>query len=67
MRKKNWSKSQKVSEMLRCENFMDLRFRLDLTHINDHNNQVTLRSGDFPQIWGNRNFQNWGNAQDLGQ
>ena len=35
--KKNWSKSQKVSEILRFENFMDLRFRHDLTHENGHN------------------------------
>ena len=30
--KKIWSKSQNVSEILRFENFMDLRFRHDLTH-----------------------------------
>ena len=37
MRKKNWSKSQKVSEILRFENFMDLRFRHNLTHENGRN------------------------------
>ena len=35
--KKNWSKSQKSSEILRFENFMDLRFRHDLTHVNGRN------------------------------
>ena len=29
---KNWSKSQKVSEILRVENVMDLKFCRDLTH-----------------------------------
>ena len=37
MRKKKLSKSQKSSEILRFENFMDLRFRQDLTHENGHN------------------------------
>ena len=37
MRKKIGSKSQKVSEILRFDNFMGLRFRLDLTHENGHN------------------------------
>ena len=37
MRKKIGSKSQKVSEILRFENFMGLRFRLDLTHENGRN------------------------------
>ena len=36
-RKKNWSKSQKVSDILRFENFLDLRFCHDLTHKNGHN------------------------------
>ena len=35
--KKNSSKSQKSSEILRFDNFMDLRFRHDLTHKNGHN------------------------------
>merc|ERR1711954_22930 len=32
--KKHWSKSQKVSDILRFENFLDLRFCHDLTHEN---------------------------------
>ena len=32
---RNLSKSKKVSEILRYENFMDMRFRHDLTHEND--------------------------------
>ena len=36
-RKKNWSKSQKVSDILRFENFLDLRFCHDLTHENGRN------------------------------
>ena len=35
--KKNWSKSEKVSEILRFQNFMDLRFCHALTHENRHN------------------------------
>ena len=35
--KKNWSKSQKVSEILKFENFMALRFFQDLTHENGRN------------------------------
>ena len=35
--KNNWSKSQKVSEILRFENFMDLRFCHDLTQENGRN------------------------------
>ena len=31
------SESQKVSEILRFDNIMGLRFRLDLTHKNGHN------------------------------
>ena len=34
---KKWSKSQKSSEILIFENFMDLIFRHDLTHENGHN------------------------------
>ena len=33
----NWSQSQKVSEILRFENFMDLSFCHDLTHENGRN------------------------------
>ena len=35
--KRNWSKSQKDFKILRFENFMDLRFRHDMTHENGHN------------------------------
>ena len=34
---KNWFRSQKVSEILRFENFMDLRFRNNFTHENHRN------------------------------
>ena len=37
MKKKDWSKSQKINEILRFENFLDLRFRHDLTHENCRN------------------------------
>ena len=35
--KKNWPKSQKVSDILRFEIFLDLRFCHDLTHENGRN------------------------------
>ena len=38
-------KSQKVSEILRLENFMDLKFRLDLTHKNGSNLLSFLDTG----------------------
>ena len=37
MKKKNWSKPKKVSEILRFEIFLDLRFCHDLTHKNGRN------------------------------
>ena len=43
--KKNWSKFKKVSEILRFENVMDLRFRLDLTHKNGPNSLNFLDTG----------------------
>ena len=36
-RKKNWSKSHKVSDILRFEIFLELRFCHDLTHENGRN------------------------------
>ena len=36
-KEKNWSKSQKVSDILRFEILLDLRFCHDLTHKNGRN------------------------------
>merc|ERR1711954_20454 len=44
-RKKKWSKSQKVSDILRFEIFLDLRFCHDLTHENGRNSLNFLDRG----------------------